>query len=111
MNQQTIRNIIDRGELPAVRVGQRRVRVRQSDLDAYLAAGATMAADDTDAVAAKHPSADLWARLGSAMATSTAAITDQDIGALTASLRAMAASASSLAGALDANGSRLGQPS
>ena len=32
---------IDRRELPAVRVGQRRVRVRQSDLDRFLEAGTT----------------------------------------------------------------------
>ena len=34
--------MIDRGELGAVRVGQRRVRVRQSRLDAFLAAGETI---------------------------------------------------------------------
>jgi excisionase family DNA binding protein len=38
LNQQTVRNTIDRGELKAVRVGPRRVRIRQSDLDAFLAA-------------------------------------------------------------------------
>jgi excisionase family DNA binding protein len=38
-NPQTVRNWIDRGELPAVRVGQRRVRVRRSDLEAFLDAG------------------------------------------------------------------------
>ena len=38
LNQQTIRNMIDRGELGHVRVGQRRVRVRQSQLDAFLPA-------------------------------------------------------------------------
>lgn len=37
LNQQTVRNIIDRGELPALRVGQRRVRILRSDLDAFLA--------------------------------------------------------------------------
>jgi len=37
LNQQTVRNWIDRGELPAVRVGSRRVRIRQSDLDEALA--------------------------------------------------------------------------
>lgn len=37
LNPQTIRNMIDRGELPAVRVGSRRVRVVRSDLDAFLA--------------------------------------------------------------------------
>jgi excisionase family DNA binding protein len=39
LNQHTIRNMIDRGELAAVRVGARRVRVRRSDLDRFLAAG------------------------------------------------------------------------
>ena len=43
LNQQTIYNWIDRGQLPAVRVGARRVRVRRSDLDALLAAGETQA--------------------------------------------------------------------
>jgi excisionase family DNA binding protein len=37
LNPQTIRNMIDRGELPAVRVGSRRVRVLRSDLDEFLA--------------------------------------------------------------------------
>jgi excisionase family DNA binding protein len=37
LNQQTVRNIIDRSELRAVRVGPRRVRIRQSDLDAFIA--------------------------------------------------------------------------
>ncbi|MGZ6602768.1 MAG: helix-turn-helix domain-containing protein [Solirubrobacteraceae bacterium] len=37
VNQQTVRNWIDRRELPTVRVGARRVRVRRTDLDAYLA--------------------------------------------------------------------------
>ncbi len=41
LNQQTVRNWIDAGDLPAVRVGKRRVRVLQSDLDAFIAAGST----------------------------------------------------------------------
>jgi excisionase family DNA binding protein len=41
LNPQTVRNMIDRGELPAVRVGSRRVRVRRSELDRFLEAGAT----------------------------------------------------------------------
>jgi excisionase family DNA binding protein len=40
LNQQTVRNWIDRGELPAVRVGTR-VRIRRADLDALLAQGYT----------------------------------------------------------------------
>jgi excisionase family DNA binding protein len=41
LNQQTLRNWIDDGKLPAVRVG-RRVRVRRVDLDRVLAQGATV---------------------------------------------------------------------
>ncbi len=38
MNPQTIRNRIDRGELPAVHIG-RRVQVRRADFDAMLEQG------------------------------------------------------------------------
>jgi excisionase family DNA binding protein len=37
LNPQTVRNWIDRDELPALRVGSRRVRVRKSDFEAFLA--------------------------------------------------------------------------
>jgi excisionase family DNA binding protein len=46
VNQQTVRNWIDRGELSAVRVGSRRVRVKESDLYAFLAAGQDQAEAD-----------------------------------------------------------------
>jgi len=36
LNPQTIRNWIDAGELPAVRVGERRVRILRRELDAFL---------------------------------------------------------------------------
>ena len=38
LNQQTVRNWIDQGSLPAVRVG-RRVRIKRSDLDRILDQG------------------------------------------------------------------------
>jgi len=41
LNQQTVRNYVDAGVLPAVRVGGRRVRIRRSALDAFLKAGET----------------------------------------------------------------------
>lgn len=41
LNQQTVRNWIDLGQLPAVRIG-RRVRIRRSDLDRVLVQGATV---------------------------------------------------------------------
>jgi excisionase family DNA binding protein len=40
LNQQTVRNWIDQGSLPALRVG-RRVRIRRSDLERVLDAGST----------------------------------------------------------------------
>ncbi len=58
LNQQTVRNWIDQGSLPALRVG-RRVRIRRSDLERMLERGSTAAggAASTDAA----PSAeDFW---------------------------------------------------
>jgi excisionase family DNA binding protein len=58
LNQQTVRNWIDQGSLPAVRVG-RRVRIKRSDLDRVLSEGysAGLNADAADA----GPSAeDFW---------------------------------------------------
>ena len=40
LNQQTVRNWIDQGSLPAVRMG-RRVRIKRSDFDRVLAASYT----------------------------------------------------------------------
>jgi excisionase family DNA binding protein len=41
LNQQTVRNWIDQGTLPALHVG-RRVRIRRSDFDALLERGRTV---------------------------------------------------------------------
>ena len=38
LNQQTVRNWIDQGSMPAFRIG-RRVRIKKSDLDRVLASG------------------------------------------------------------------------
>src|SRR4051794_5944261 len=46
LNPQTVRNWIDQQRLPAVRVGPRRVRVRQSDLEAFLSLGAERRAQE-----------------------------------------------------------------
>jgi excisionase family DNA binding protein len=46
VNPQTVRNWIERRELPAVRVGARRVRVLRADFDRYLAAGSMTAGDE-----------------------------------------------------------------
>jgi excisionase family DNA binding protein len=42
LNPQTVRNWIDQGSLPAIRMG-RRVRIRRSDFDRVVAASATTA--------------------------------------------------------------------
>jgi len=38
LNQQTVRNWIDQGSMPAIRIG-RRVRIRRADLERVLASG------------------------------------------------------------------------
>jgi excisionase family DNA binding protein len=45
LNPQTIRNWMDAGALPHLRVGERRVRVWRSDLQALINAGATVQPD------------------------------------------------------------------
>jgi excisionase family DNA binding protein len=58
LNQQTVRNWIDQGSLPALRVG-RRVRIKRSDLDRVLEEG--YSAGDTSAAQPSGPSAeDFW---------------------------------------------------
>lgn len=56
LNQQTLRNWIDDGQLPAVRIG-RRVRVRRADLDRVLARGATRPAQVETSPPAPPPAA------------------------------------------------------
>ena len=68
LNQQTVRNWIDQGKLPALRVG-RRVRIKQSDLqrildESYTSAGAG-GAGTSDIAAATLPATtpsgeDFW---------------------------------------------------
>jgi excisionase family DNA binding protein len=58
LNQQTVRNWIDQGSLPALRVG-RRVRIRRSDLERMLEQGSTAAG--TAGTPSPGPSAeDFW---------------------------------------------------
>jgi excisionase family DNA binding protein len=46
VNQQTVRNWIDRGELAGVRLGSRRVRVPASELARFIAASAAATTPD-----------------------------------------------------------------
>jgi excisionase family DNA binding protein len=55
LNQQTVRNWIEQGSLPALRVG-RRVRIRRSDFDRLLEAGYTGGSrSNADATATAEP--------------------------------------------------------
>jgi excisionase family DNA binding protein len=73
LNQQTIRNMIDRGELGHVRVGQRRVRIRQSQPDAFLAAGES---------GPQSTEANPWHAVSEAAIAVSAAVREQDRDAL-----------------------------
>ena len=42
LNEMTVRNWIDAGTLPHVWLGERRVRIKRSDLDAFIEAGSTL---------------------------------------------------------------------
>ncbi len=84
LNQQTIRNMIDRGELGAVRVGPRRVHIRQSQLDAFLAAGETAAEPGTD------DEVDEWRPVRAALEMVAAAVDELDRAALDTAITGLA---------------------
>jgi excisionase family DNA binding protein len=66
LNPQTIRNWIDAGSLPAVRVG-RRVRIRRADLDRLLAQGTTATAQPQPATATTGTPAEAVQQLSDAL--------------------------------------------
>jgi excisionase family DNA binding protein len=94
LNQQTVRNMIDRGELGAVRVGQRRVRVRQSQLDAFLAAGELT--HETGPSTAAGPDEDPWHRLREAASALADAARAEDRAAVEQALSAVTTAARGL---------------
>src|ERR1700734_3516456 len=57
LNQQTVRNWIDQGSLPALRVG-RRVRIRRSDFEKLVEDGYSGAGGGAESVEATGPNAD-----------------------------------------------------
>jgi excisionase family DNA binding protein len=103
LNAQTVRNWIDRGELAAVRVGARRVRVRESELDRFLEAG-TAAAPEESSVGGRLDEVAVagWAQLGIALADATGALEDQDRRKLASDLGSLADASRGLSAALNA---------
>ena len=59
LNQQTVRNWIDQGSLPAVRVG-RRVRIKRSDFERVVAEGYTGGASGSSAQQSGPTAEDFW---------------------------------------------------
>ena len=59
LNQQTVRNWIDQGSLPALRVG-RRVRIRSSDFERLLANGSIGPSGAASAVDSGPSAEDFW---------------------------------------------------
>jgi excisionase family DNA binding protein len=59
LNQQTVRNWIDQGSLPALRVG-RRVRIKRSDFERVLAAGYNAGSGSSDGAAGGPSAEDFW---------------------------------------------------
>lgn len=94
LNQQTVRNMIDRGQLGSVRVGQRRVRVRQSQLDAFLTASETP--HETGPSSAADPSDDPWRPVQDAADGVDSAVRAQDRQALQQALSALNEAAGAL---------------
>jgi excisionase family DNA binding protein len=102
LNQQTVRNMIDRREIAAVRLGRRRVRIRQSALEAFVAAGEMPAAEDNGQPEPTAENAEARALLGAGLAESTAALADADDQALASALIELADAARNLAESLRA---------
>lgn len=88
LNQQTVRNWIDRGELAAIRVGPRRVRVRASELERFIASSSSAGLPDE---------ASALAEFDAALA---AVQTNADADERSAALRRLAVAANALARAL-----------
>jgi excisionase family DNA binding protein len=63
LNPQTVRNTIDRGDLPAVRFGTRRVRVRRVDLDDFIEASTRRASPSERRLAFDDASRDVAVKL------------------------------------------------
>ena len=81
LNQQTIRNWIDAGDLAAVRLGARRVRVRRSELERFIAAGETAPEPQRRGAGspeADDPATELRERIRVSIAETNAALEQDD---------------------------------
>ncbi|MHB8658965.1 MAG: helix-turn-helix domain-containing protein [Solirubrobacteraceae bacterium] len=99
VNQQTVRNWIDRGELPAVRAGARRIRIRQTDLDAFIEKNSTSREPATEQ--AEEQAIEAWKTFATAMAKTTAKMQTNRRSDLIDTLRELADATRDLVGVLE----------
>jgi excisionase family DNA binding protein len=103
VNQQTVRNWIEAGTLKAVRIGSRRVRVRESDLEAFIDRGGDVdrtdqpGADTTGSRQRSAGTATARNELAGALQDGVAALANGDDTQLIAALQRVAATALELA--------------
>ena len=97
-----MRNWLDRGELQGVRLGSRRVRIKQSDLDRFIVDSSTVQHDNArdEPTEPETSSADARERLNTAVADTLNIGTTQQPADLAAALRDLAAAANDLADSL-----------
>lgn len=106
LNQQTVRNWIDQGQLPAVRVG-RRVRVRRRDFDRLVSEGATVADDSPEpAPEVSTDSRDQFARAVQTARAVLGRLTAARRGELAVALQELVQAGDQLLQALDAHPGR-----
>ena len=103
LNQQTVRNWIDQGSLPAIRVGARRVRIPRTELDAFLreASGSNSTNAQPAPEAAAQDTSDGRAELGQVLDRARAVLDEGDNQELVEALRDLAETASRLARAVE----------
>jgi hypothetical protein len=101
--QAVLKNWIDRGELPAVRLGRRRVRIKRTDLDAFIAAGSSSEGrEHPDGELVTKEESDAWGAFGTALAEANAKLAEPDRAELVASLESLAQATKQLARVLGA---------
>jgi excisionase family DNA binding protein len=85
-----LKNLIDRGELAAVRIGPRRIRVRQSQLDEFLAVGERFYKDQA------MDDGTPWFPVRAALTSVASAVAAEDQAALETAIRELQTATESL---------------
>ena len=98
VNTQTVYNWIDSGTLRGIRIGSRRVRVRETELERFIRAGGDLGKDVGEA---PDPAAVAREELGEALLTAATASRRDDDATLIATLRDLSTAVEALAVVID----------